>query len=58
MGVLRLFHPLAKVDLPPFVDDFHPKAKVILDQETFVFVLVHSLHLSFDGPSSMVYELL
>jgi hypothetical protein len=58
MGVLRLLHPLAKVDLPPFVDDFHPKAKVILDQETFVFVLVHSLHLSFDGPSSMVYELL
>jgi hypothetical protein len=28
---LHLLHPLAKVDLPPFVDDFHPKMEVTLD---------------------------
>jgi hypothetical protein len=58
MGVLRLLHPLVEVDLPFFVDDFHPEAEVTLDWQTFVFALVCSLHLSSDGPWSMVYELL
>jgi hypothetical protein len=31
MGILRLFHPHAKVDFPPFVDDFHLEMKIILD---------------------------
>jgi hypothetical protein len=31
MGILRLLHPLAKVDFAPFVDDFHLETKVTLD---------------------------
>jgi hypothetical protein len=31
MGVLCLFHPLVEVDFAPFVDDFHPEMKVILN---------------------------
>jgi len=58
MGVNHLLHPLAKVDLPLFIDDFHPKIKVTLNQNAFNFALVRSPHFSFDGPSSMVYELL
>jgi hypothetical protein len=51
-------HPLVEVDLPPFVDDFHPKKDFVLDKKTFIFSLACSSRLSFDGPSSMVYELL
>jgi hypothetical protein len=51
-------HSLAEVDLPLFIDDFHPKMDLVLDRETFIFVLTHSPRLSFDGPSIMVYELL
>jgi len=51
-------NPFVKVDLPPFVDDFHPETKVISDQKSFIFVLVHSPLLCFNGHSSMVYELL
>jgi hypothetical protein len=29
--ILRLFHPLAKVNISPFIDDFHLKTEVILD---------------------------
>jgi hypothetical protein len=50
MVVLHLFHPLAEVDLPPFVDDFHLETEITLDYETFVSVLVRSLHLSSNGP--------
>jgi hypothetical protein len=40
--ILHLLYPLAKVDLPPFVDDFHPKTEVILNQEAFIMLwLVH-----------------
>jgi hypothetical protein len=58
MGVLRHLHPLVEVDLPPFVDDFHPKIKVFLDRETYIFVLARSPCLVFGGPSNMVYEIL
>jgi hypothetical protein len=58
MGVLRLFHPLAEVDLRHFVDDFHFDTKVTLNEETFVFTLACSPCLSFGGPLSMVYEYL
>jgi hypothetical protein len=58
MRVIHLLHPLVEVDFPPFFDDFHLETKVILDQEAFVFALVRSPHLSSNGPSNMVYELL
>jgi hypothetical protein len=58
IGVLCLLHPLAKVDFPPFIDDFHLETKDTLYQEAFVYVLVCSLHISFGGVSHMVYELL
>ncbi len=51
-------HPLAEVDFPLFVDDFHPKTDFVLDTNAFIFALACSSRLSFDGPSSMVYELL
>jgi hypothetical protein len=56
--VLHLFHSFAKVDFPPFVDDFHLETEVTLDWEAFVFALVQLPHLFFDGPLGMVYELL
>jgi hypothetical protein len=31
MGVLPFLHPPMKVDLPPFVDDFHLETKVTLN---------------------------
>jgi hypothetical protein len=40
MGVLRLLYPLTEVDLPLFVDDFHPKIEVALNQKTFNSILV------------------
>jgi hypothetical protein len=43
---------------PPFVNDFHPKTKVISNQDAIIFTLAHSPHLSSNGPSVMVYELL
>jgi hypothetical protein len=51
-------HPLAEVDLPRFVDDFHLKTNLVLDREAFIFALTHSPCLSFNGPLGMVYELL
>jgi hypothetical protein len=58
MKVLHLLHPLAEVDFPPFVDDYHPKIEVILNKETFVSTLAHSPHTFSNGPLSMMYELL
>jgi hypothetical protein len=55
---LQLLHPSTKVDLPPFVSDFHLKTKVILYQETFNSTLACSPRLSSIGPSNMMYELL
>jgi hypothetical protein len=48
---LHLLHPLAEVDLPPFVDDLYLETKVTLDQEAFIFVLARSPNLSFGSPS-------
>jgi hypothetical protein len=31
IATLHHFHPLAEVDLPPFVDDFHLKTNLVLD---------------------------
>jgi hypothetical protein len=58
LRILCFFHPLAKVDLPSFIDDFHPKTKVILDQEAFIFALARSPPLSSCGLLGMVYDLL
>jgi len=55
---LHHFHPLVKVDLPPFVDDFHLETNLILDREAFISTLTHSPSFSFNGLSGMVYELL
>jgi hypothetical protein len=52
------FHPLAEVDLPPFVNDFHLKMNLVLDWKTFIFVLTHSSCLSSNGHSGVVYEFL
>jgi hypothetical protein len=49
---------LAKVDLPPFIDDFHKKMDLVLDKEAFIFILTHSPCFSSNDPLSMVYELL
>jgi hypothetical protein len=51
-------HPLAKVDFTLFVDDFHLETNLGLDIKTFIFVFTHSTHLSSNGPSNTVYELL
>jgi len=40
-------HPLAEVDFPPFVDDFHPKTDFVLDTNAFIFALACSSRLSF-----------
>jgi hypothetical protein len=58
LGVVCLLHPLAKVNLPLFVNDFHPKIEVTLNQDAFNFDFVFLSHFSLDGPSSMVHELL
>jgi len=55
---LRHFHPLAEVDLPPFVNNFHPKMDLVLDRKAFIYALTHSPCLSSSGPLGMVYELL
>jgi hypothetical protein len=51
-------HPMAEVDLFPFVDDFHPKMNIVLDIETFIYVLTCFPRFSSSGPLGMVYELL
>jgi hypothetical protein len=58
MTTFCLFHALADVDLLFFVNDFHIKTKVILNQEVLFPALAHSPHFSFNNPLSMVYELL
>jgi hypothetical protein len=56
--VLPLVHPLAKVDIFLFINDFHPKMEITLDQKTFIFALACSQRLSSSCPLDMVYELL
>jgi hypothetical protein len=55
---LRYLYPLVEVDLPPFVDNYHPKMDLVLDRKAFIYALTHFPHLSFNSPSGMVYELL
>jgi hypothetical protein len=52
------FHPLVGVDLPPFVNDFHPKINFVLDRKAFISTLTCFPCLSYDDPLGMVYELL
>jgi hypothetical protein len=52
------FHPLVEVDLPPFVNYFHPKMDLILDKEAFISTLIGFPRLSSSDPSNMVYQLL
>jgi hypothetical protein len=58
IAALRHFHPLAEVDLPLFVNDFHPKTDHVLDREALIFSLTCSPRLSLSGPLGMVYEFL
>jgi len=58
IATLHHLHPLAKVDLPPFVNNFHPYMDLVLDREAFISTLKCFPCLSFNDPSSMVYELL
>jgi len=51
-------HPLVEVDLPPFVNDFHPEMDLVLDIEAYIFAFMCLPSLSFGNPSNMVYELL
>jgi hypothetical protein len=55
---LRHFHRLAKVDLPPFINDFHLKTTFALDKKAFIFALTCFLGLSSSGFSGIVYEFL
>jgi hypothetical protein len=55
--IFHLLHPLVEVDLPPFVDDFHPEIKVILNWKHLSFFKICSPHVSFGGPLGMMYEL-
>jgi len=57
MGILCLLHSLVEVDIPTFINDFHPKMEVTLDQEAFIFALACSPFF-FNGILGMVYELL
>jgi hypothetical protein len=50
---LHHLHPLAKVDIAPFVDDFHLETNLILDSKTFIYASTRSPH-----SLSMAYELL
>jgi hypothetical protein len=58
IATLCHFHPLVKVDLLPFVNDFHLEMDLVLDRKTFISILPLFPHLSFGGPLGMVYELL
>jgi len=58
IATLHHFHPLVKVDLPPFVDDFNPKTDLVLDREAFIYVVMYSPRLSSNSPSNMMCELL
>jgi len=55
---LHHLHPLVKVDLPPFADDFYPETELVLGRKAFIYVFTHSSRLSSGDPSGMVYELL
>ncbi len=56
--ILHLLHPPVEVDIPPFVNDFHPKIKVTLNRHAFISTLVYSSCISSYHPLSIVYEIL
>ncbi len=58
IAALRYIHPLVEVDLPPVVDDFHPKIDLVMDRKAFICALTRFPCLSFDDLLSTVYELL
>ncbi len=58
MVAFCFLHPLVEVNLPFFIDDFHPNTKVILNQDAFISTLACSLCFSFSGLSNIVHELL
>jgi hypothetical protein len=55
---IRHLHPLVGVDLPPFVDDSHPKINFFLDRKAFISILTRFPCLSSNDASCTVYELL
>lgn len=56
MATFKPFHPLAKVDFPLFVNDFHLKIEVTSHRKAFIFALTCSSHLISNSISSMVYK--
>jgi hypothetical protein len=47
-------HPSAKVDLFPFVNDYHSETNLVLHRDAFISMLPCSPRLSFNSPSGMV----
>jgi hypothetical protein len=37
IAALCHLHPLAEIDLPPFIDYFHLEMDLILDRKAFIF---------------------
>jgi len=58
IAALRHLHQLAKVDHPPFIDDFHLETIFVLEGKAFIFALIDFPSLSSNGLSGMVYEFL
>jgi len=58
IAALHHVHPPAKVDIPPFVNYFHPKMDFILDRDAFISALTSFPHLSSNSPSNMAYQFL
>jgi hypothetical protein len=54
----RHLHPLAEVDLPPFVDDFYLETNLVSDREAFISTFTRAPIFSSNDLLSMVYELL
>jgi hypothetical protein len=50
IATLCHFHPLVEVDLPLFINDFHPETDFVLDRKAFISTLIHSPYLSSNGP--------
>ncbi len=58
IATLHHVHPLVKVDIPPFVNYFHPKMDFIFDRDAFISTLTSFPRLSSNSPSNMVYQFL
>jgi hypothetical protein len=53
---LNFLHQHIEVDLPLFINDFHPEMEVILNRKAFIYVLAYSPCLFSGGLLPMVYE--